>query len=141
MPLSDNEVRHLAKGLQWLLIPELAMGAEIDGRLVGVVLALPDYNPRIKRIDGRLFPFGFLHLIRKKESIKKVRLAAAYVLPEWRLHGVGLVLLRALVPQGLEWGMEEVEYSWVAETNRLSRGALEKGGAKRIKTYRMYDYP
>jgi GNAT superfamily N-acetyltransferase len=139
VPLPDNEVKHLAKGLRWLLVPELAVGAEIDGRLVGVVLALPDYNPRIKRIDGRLFPFGFLRLIRNKQAIKKVRLAAAYVVPEYQLHGIGLVLLRALVPKGLEWGMEEVEYSWVAESNHLSRGALEKGGAKRIKTYRVYD--
>ena len=56
VPLSDHEVTHLAKGLRWLLIPELAVGAEIDGRLVGVVLAFPDYNPRIKRIDGRCSP-------------------------------------------------------------------------------------
>ena len=141
VPLPDNEIKHLAKGLQWLLVPELAMGAEIDGKLAGVVLALPDYNPRIKQIDGRLLPFGFIRLLRKKHTIKKVRLAAAYVVPEWQLHGLGLVLLRALAPQGVAWGMEEVEYSWVAESNLLSRGALEKGGAKRIKTYRVYDYP
>jgi hypothetical protein len=35
--------------------------------------------------------------------------------------------------------MKEVEYSWVAESNALSRGSLEKGGARRIKTYRLYD--
>ena len=29
--------------------------------------------------------------------------------------------------------------SWVAESNALSRGALEKGGAERYKTYRVYD--
>ncbi len=141
VPLPDKEIEHLAKGLRWLLVPELAVGAEIDGKLVGVVLALPDYNPRIKKIDGRLLPFGFVRLLYKKHTIKKVRLAAAYVVPEYQLHGIGLVLLRALVPQGLAWGMEEVEYSWVAESNLLSRGALEKAGAKRIKTYRVYDYP
>jgi hypothetical protein len=52
---------------------------------------------------------------------------------------VGVVLLRALVPQALEMGLQEVEYSWVMECNQLSRGSLEKGGAKRIKSYRLFD--
>jgi hypothetical protein len=47
--------------------------------------------------------------------------------------------MREMTPAGLEYGIEEVEYSWVAESNRQSRGALEKGGAKRVKTYRLYD--
>ncbi len=139
VPLSQREVTHMARGLRRLLLPELAMAAEIDGKLVGAVLCLPDYNPRIRQIDGRLLPFGFLRLLWNKRAIKKVRLLAANVLPEYQLLGVGLVLLRALVPAGLACGIEEVEYSWVAESNLLSRGSLEKGGAKRIKTYRVYD--
>jgi len=53
---------------------------------------------------------------------------------------LGLVLLRAMVPPARSRGIEEAEFSWVAESNRLSRGALEKGGAKRIKTYRVFDW-
>lgn len=139
VPLSQHEVEHVAAGLRRLIAPEMAMAAEIDGKLVGAVLCLPDFNPRIKRIDGRLLPLGFLRLLWNKRAIKKVRLLAANVLPEYQLMGVGLVLLRALVPAGLARGIEEVEYSWVAESNALSRGSLEKGGAKRIKTYRLYD--
>ena len=139
VPLSQGEVEHMANGLRRLIVPEMAMAAEIDGKLVGAVICLPDYNPRIKRIDGRLLPLGFLRLLWNKRAIKKVRLLAANVVPEYQLLGVGLVLLHALVPAGLAWGAEEVEYSWVAESNSLSRGSLEKGGAKRIKTYRLYD--
>ena len=58
-----------------------------------------------------------------------MRLLAANVVPEYQLLGVGLMLLRALSPVGLARGIEEVEYSWVAESNALSRGSLEKGGA------------
>ena len=139
-PMSDAELHHMASALQFLVVPKLIVGAEIEGQLVGVALALLDYNPRIKQIDGRLFPFGFLRLLLGRRKIKKIRLLAANVLPEYQLLGVGLVLLRAMTPPGQEWGLEEVEYSWVAESNTLSRGSLEKGGAKRIKTYRVYDF-
>jgi len=139
LPMTPAEMRYVAKGLRWLIVPELALGAEIDGRLVGAVFALPDYNPRIRQIDGRLFPFGVIRLLRRKDRIKKLRILAANVLPEYQLLGVGLVLAMGLIPKGVEWGMQEAEFSWVAESNSLSRGALEKANARRIKTYRVYD--
>ena len=140
VPMSPSEIRHMAGGLRHLIVPEMALAAEIDGKVVGATFCLPDYNPRIKKIDGRLFPFGFLHLLRNRQAIKKIRILAANVLPEYQLMGVGLVLLRALVPMALDWGIEEAEFSWVAESNSLSRGALEKANAQRIKTYRVYDW-
>jgi hypothetical protein len=139
VPMSPGEVRHAAKSLQWLIEPEFAVGAEIDGQVVGVVFVLPDYNPRIKKTNGRLFPFGFLRLLWNKRSMKKARVLAANVLLEYQLHGIALVLLKAMVPENLDWKIEEVEYSWIAESNRHSRGALEKGGAKQYKAYRVYD--
>lgn len=140
VPMTPAEVRYIARGLRWLMVPELALGVEVDGRVVGAVFCLPDYNQRIKEIDGRLFPFGFIHVLRNKRGIKRVRVISTNVLPEYQLLGFGLVLLDGLVPKALEWGIEEAEFSWVLESNALSRGSLEKGGAKLIKTYRLYDY-
>ena len=139
VPMSAEEVRHMARGLRWLIVPQLSVGAEVDGKLVGAVFGLLDYNPRIRQIDGRLFPFGFIRLLRNKRAIKRVRLISTNVLPEYHLLGVGMVLMNGLVPRGLDWGLEEVEWSWVLESNLLSRGSLEKGGARRTKTYRLYD--
>jgi hypothetical protein len=62
------------------------------------------------------------------------------LLPEFSMMGIGLVLLRALVPKALEWGLEEAEFSWVAESKHFSRGSLEKARAKLAKTYRVYDW-
>jgi len=139
VPMSVGEVRDMAKGLRYLMIPELSLGAEIDGQLIGAVFGLPDYNPRIKEINGRLFPFGFLRLLRNRRKIGRIRLISTNVIPEYQRWGVGMALMQGLVPRGLAWGMKEAEFSWVLESNLLSRGALEKGGAKRVKTYRLYD--
>jgi len=139
VPLSPAEMIHMAKGLSFLIVPELALAAEIDGRTVGAVFALPDYNPRIKKIDGRLFPFGVLRLLWRKRKIPRLRILAANTLPEYQLMGVGLVLAGGLVPKILDWGIEEVEFSWVAQSNALSRGSLEKGGAVLSNTHRVYD--
>jgi GNAT superfamily N-acetyltransferase len=140
VPMSAEEVRHLARGLRRVIVPEMAIAAEIDGRVIGASFGLPDYNPRIRDIDGRLFPFGFIHLLRNRQAIKRIRLISTNVLPEYQRLGVGLVLLHGLVPKALEWGLQEAEFSWVLESNSLSYGSLKKGGAKIVKTYRLYDY-
>ena len=140
VPMSEREVKAMAASLKLLMIPELAMVAEIDGKPIGATFCLPDYNPRIKEINGRLFPFGFIKLLRKREdAIRRIRVISTNVLPEYQMSGVGLVLLNALVPKALECGVQECEFSWVLESNQFSRGSLEKGGAVRNKTYRIYD--
>jgi hypothetical protein len=46
----------------------------------------------------------------------------------------------ALVPKTMEHGIRDAEFSWVSEDNSLARMGLEKGGARIVKTYRLYDY-
>ena len=140
VPLSPAEIKVLAGGLKHLIAPELAIIAEIDGEPVGACLGLLDYNPRIKQIGGRLFPFGFVQLIRNKRAIKKLRVLSTNVIPEYQRWGLGIVLLGGLIEPMIKWGLQEVEFSWVHESNTLSRVSLEKGGAKLDKTYRMFDY-
>jgi GNAT superfamily N-acetyltransferase len=138
VPLSPGEVKHMAASLKHLIVPELALVAEVEGRPIGTVFCLLDYNPRIKAINGRLFPFGFLKLLWNKQAIKRMRAISTNVIPEYQAWGVGLVLHAALVPRLYEWGMDEVEFSWVLESNHLSKRTLERGGALVTKKYRIY---
>jgi ABC-type branched-subunit amino acid transport system ATPase component len=71
--------------------------AEVAGKPVGTVFCLLDYNPRIKAINGRLFPFGFLRLLWNKRGIKRMRAISTNVVPEYQVWGVGLALTAALV--------------------------------------------
>lgn len=139
VPLTPGEVRHMAASLKHLIVPELALVAEVDGKPIGTVFCLLDYNPRIKAINGRLLPFGFLRLLWNKKGIKRMRAISTNVIPEYQAWGVGLVLHASLVPRLYAWGMEEVEFSWVLESNHLSKRTLERGGALVTKKYRIYD--
>ncbi len=139
VPLSAAEVRHLGNQMKHMIVPELAQVAEVNGKPIGAVFGLLDYNPRIKQINGRLFPFGFIRLLTNRRGLKRMRVISTNVVPEYQRWGIGLVLLHALVPKAEDWGMQEAEFSWVLESNTLSRGSLEKGGAKLTKTYRIYD--
>lgn len=140
VPLSEGELKHLSGGLKHLIIPELTSIAEDETGAVGVVFGLLDYNPLIRKIDGRLFPFGFLRLLFGRKRITRVRLISTNVVPQYQRWGLGLVLMARMVPEAIEFGLQEAEFSWVLESNKLSRGTLERGGAERIKSYRIFDY-
>ncbi len=139
VPFTKAEGVHLANSLKYMLVPELTLFAEVEGKPIGFVAGLLDYNPRIKASNGRLFPFGWIRLLWNKRKIKRMRMISTNVIPEFQSWGVGLVLLNGLLPKVQEWGIEEGEFSWVLESNHLSRASLEKGGAKITKTYRLYD--
>lgn len=139
VPLTEAESKAIGFSLKFLIDPAVTSFVEVDGQPVGVGLGLPDYNPLIKKIDGKLFPFGFLRLLWGKKSIKKIRVISTNVVPEYQRWGLGLVALERMLPDCLANGIEEAEFSWVLESNDLSRGSLERAGTKRTKTYRLYD--
>ncbi|GHT32460.1 hypothetical protein FACS1894214_4320 [Planctomycetales bacterium] len=139
VPMSEREVKEMAFFLKFMIVPELATAVELDGKTIGASFAMPDFNPRIRQIRGRLFPFGWYRLLRRKASIKSIRVLSTNVLPAYQMQGFGMLLLNAIVPKVVEAGITDAEFSWVLESNNFSRGALEKGGAIRTKTYRVYD--
>jgi GNAT superfamily N-acetyltransferase len=141
VPMSLKEVKEMAFYLKYLIVPELTVAVELDGKMVGASFALPDYNPRIKEIGGRMGPLRLFKLLRNKEQIKSIRVLSTNVAPEYQMQGLGLVLLNGLVPKVMKSGITDAEFSWVLESNSFSRGSLEKGGAIRTKTYRVYDRP
>ncbi len=140
VPMSPSEVEHTAAALQFLIVPQLSVFAEADGKPIGVVFGLLDYNPIIKKIDGRMFPFGFLRILWGRRKIKRIRLVSTTILPEYQRWGLGVTLLGRLYPRGIDWGLTECELSWVLESNQLSRGTIERGGAEKTKVYRIYDF-
>lgn len=139
-PLSEGEIDHMASSMKHLIAPEMTCIAEVDGSPIGATFALLDYNPRIKKIDGKLFPFGFVRLLWNRRAIKRMRILSTNVVPEYQRWGIGLVVLNGVVPAVVEWGLEEGEFSWVLESNHLSYSTLKRGGAQITKTYRFYDY-
>lgn len=139
VPMSSDELKHQAKQLKLLIVPELTSIAEIDGKPVGAGFGLLDFNQLLINMNGHLFPFGWLKLLTGKKKIDRLRLVSTNVLPEYQKWGLGLVTLARILPDALEFGIQTGEFSWVLESNKLSRGTIERGGAKKMKTQRIYD--
>ena len=73
-PMSESELSTTATNLKFLIATEMTSVAEVDGKAVGIVFGLLDYNPLIKKINGKLYPFGWLRLLFGRRKLKRVRL-------------------------------------------------------------------
>jgi GNAT superfamily N-acetyltransferase len=138
-PLQQREVAHIAAELGQIIAPEFAAFAMVKGKAVGAVLALLDYNQIIRKLDGRLLPFGIFRLMLGRKRINVARAMAVTMIPGYQQSGLGVVLLDRLVEAAKPWGLKNWEFSWVLESNEASRGSLTRAGTKLTKTYRIYD--
>jgi GNAT superfamily N-acetyltransferase len=135
---TDTEFDHLAREFKMILDPELVALAEVGGRLAGITVLLPDANQVFKRMGGRLLPFGIFHFLRRDRIIDQVRLPILGVAPEHRNKGFELAMIHELYGRVMERGYKRCEASWTLEDNHAMNHVIEAGGAKRYKTYRIY---
>ena len=94
----------------------LVEDASADNKLVGIGITLPSLSEALQKCKkGRLFPFGWFHLLRaiKFHKTKIVDLLLMGVLPEYRMKGVNALMFADLIPRyqayGFEWGETQVE--------------------------------
>src|SRR4029453_6066430 len=63
VPLTTEEFDYMADSLKMVVDPDLVMFAEVGGKPAGFTLSLPDFNQVLKKMNGRLLPFGFIKLL------------------------------------------------------------------------------
>ena len=87
-----------------------------DHKLVGVGITIPSLARALQKCHrGRMFPFGWWHLLRaiKYHKTKGVDLLLMGVLPEYRMKGANALMFSDLIPRyqayGFEWGESQVE--------------------------------
>jgi GNAT superfamily N-acetyltransferase len=138
VPLTDREVRRYARDLSPILDPDWALLAERDGETVGVALALPDYNRVLRRLHGRLLPWGWARALRERRRIDELRVLALGVVPEHRHTGVAAGLYLELFRAAARSRMRRAEAGWILETNAEMNRAMEAVGARVVKRHRFY---
>jgi GNAT superfamily N-acetyltransferase len=140
VPMSKEEFLLQGKDLKLILEPDLVLIGEAGGKMVGFALALPDVNQAMKPARGRLFPTGLLRILYHKRHVRSVRVVALGVVPEHRASGVAAAFYARLVENARKLGYQQCEMSWILEDNVLMNRSLEVMGAKRYKTYRIYEW-
>jgi GNAT superfamily N-acetyltransferase len=139
VPMTDEELDAMAKDLKQLVEPSLVLFGEINGNLVGFALVLLDYNYIFKKMNGRLFPFGFIKMFTEKKNIKWSRIITLGIIPEYQKRGLDAAFYWEIVNRAKAIGIGLGEASWVLENNDMMNRGAETMGGELYKKYRIYD--
>jgi len=140
VPLTDEEIRHYAKELRPVLDSNWAMVAETaEGETVGVGLTLPDYNQVLKKLNGRLLPFGWAKALRARKTIDSVRVFALGVKPDYQHTGIAAGLYKRHYEMAASTPQHGGETGWILEVNKPMNKAMKAMGGEIVKTYRIYE--
>ena len=139
VPVTDHELDHYAKSMKQILDPDLVFFVEIDGKTIGMSLTLPDANFVLKKMNGRLFPFGIIQALRYQNKINWGRVWALGVLPEYRHLGADGVMIYETAKAAMEKGYRYMEASWILANNTDMNRIIENLGVQHYKTYRVYE--
>ncbi|MFH0766263.1 MAG: GNAT family N-acetyltransferase [Calditrichota bacterium] len=139
VPWTEAEFEHIAKSIKQVIDPNIVLIAELEGKPVGFSLALPDINFALQHINGRLFPFGLPILLWYSRKIKRLRIVLLGVLKEYRHRGFDTALYYETYRRGTAKGYNSCEMSWILDSNEPMNRMAAMMGAKRYKTYRLYE--
>ncbi len=142
VPLTDAELKHMAKELKPVLDEDFAAVAETaNGEVAGVSLTLPDYNKILAELNGRLLPLGWLKALTLRRKIDEIRVLALGVKPAYQHTGVAAALYRDVWDSVFRRGVKRAETGWILETNDAMNRAMEALTGRIVKRYRIYERP
>ena len=140
VPYSEADLDHYAQELQlvydrnWFMIAE-----KVDtGESVGVAITVPDINQVLRRMKGRILPFGWWHFLRRRKIMTRVRVGFLGVKPEYQHTGVAAGLYMEHFDMAAATPQTGGEMGWILESNDAMNRAMEGMGGRLVKRYRVY---
>ena len=138
VPITEAEVAFQARNLKPILDEKWAMIAELDGKVVGAALTLPDAGQALSRMRGRLLPLGWLHFLRRGSYIDRLRVFALGVKRDYQHLGVAAELYVRHMEVAAGPGPRGGHMGWILETNEPMNRAMEGMGGRVVQRYRIY---
>ncbi|MBK9757096.1 MAG: N-acetyltransferase [Nannocystis sp.] len=142
VPIGKKEYLHIAKDLKMVLHPDFALLAEVNGEPAAFVLTIQNVNPVLKKLDGKLFPFGIFRLLWDLKVRKKItggRLILLGIKAKFRGQGIDSLMFLATHRAGAAQGWTSGEIGWTLEDNFKVNSAIKSMDGHQVATYRVYE--
>jgi len=146
VPITDAEVAFTGKKLKPLVFEDLIMIAELEGEPVAFMMTLPDLNEALKPLNGSLFPFGWIKLLRwlRKPQVRTMRVPLMGVvqrLQSTRMASqLAFMMIEYIRREALaHYGATRGEIGWVLDDNQGMNAIADAIESRVNKIYQVYE--
>lgn len=119
VPLTDRQIEHYINVyIDVLRLEDVSLVVDSEGTLVALGISMPSLSEALRKSRGRLFPFGWYHLLKAiKGHTDVVDLLLVAVKPEYQSKGVNALIFNDLIPRYIANGYKFAESNVELEGN------------------------
>ncbi len=113
-------------------------------KMIGFGVSFPSFSEALRKSrDGKLFPFGWWHLLQVllRHKTSTVDLLLIGVLPEYRAKGANAILFDDLIKWYIKYGFKQALTMAMMENNEGVLSAWQYLDSKVVKRLRSYKMP
>ena len=143
-PLTDRQKKQYCESFFPLLNYDfITIVINENNEIVGVGVGMPDISKALRKCKGRLFPFGWYHLLKALNSdhYEAFDLLLIAVRPDYQDRGLNAVIFADQHPYFVKYGIQRIETTAIMETNFKNLGHWEFFPHKYHKRRRAYVKP
>lgn len=138
-PFTEKEMDNMANRYLYLIDPRyikvILNGA---GEVVAFVLGMDDLSEGFRKSNGRLLPFGFVHLLLAARRSKQLNLLLGAIRPDYQGRGLDMLMGSRLLESAKKAGKTVMDSHLELETNLKVRAEMERMGGKVYKRFRIW---
>jgi len=146
IPFTNAEIAYAGKKLKPIIHPQINLIAEVDGKPVAFMLTLPDINDVLRKVNGRLWPLGWLRLLRwmRRPSGAGMRVPLMGVRRELHNSRLASQLAFMMISQIREVAIAEyqtkrAEIGWILDDNQGMKAIADAIGSTVNREYAIYE--
>ena len=110
VPIQKYQVEHYKERYLRYIHPDFIKSVvDKDGKLIAFAITMPSFSRALKKINGKLFPFGFIRILMAQKFNSRASLYLIGVHPEYQNKGVTAILFNDLQTMFNKRGINEVE--------------------------------
>ncbi|MEZ5010607.1 MAG: hypothetical protein R2744_02750, partial [Bacteroidales bacterium] len=141
VPLTDKEKKELARRFMPILDPRFIKAVEVKGKMVAFVIAMPDIAVGLRKAKGRLFPFGFIHILRSVRKSTQLLMLLGAVKEEYRGQGLDAIMGSKIFESAANSKMITLDSHLILAHNRRMRSEYERIGGRVVKRFKIFRNP
>lgn len=116
--LNEDMISVYSEKYMDVLDPNFITLVRKDEDIIGFFIGLPNLSEAMRKAGGKLFPFGFVHVLKAFKNPKVIDMMLTGVVPEHHNSGVAVLLVGELQRRMLARGINTLETTGVFETNQ-----------------------
>ncbi len=137
-PMTEHEMAYMADRVLSVTYPHLIKIVLKDDEPAGFIVCYPDLSRALQRTGGRLWPVGFLHLMRGRRRTKCVDISAVGLLPAYQGRGANAALYVSLEDELRRFGYHRGHVVQVSEHTLMSMRDMNALGVSWHVRHRVY---